>query len=44
MKKKSPEQIEMEREVSMHNYDAYKMRLFCFTAVSSPPGLLLSLH
>tara|TARA_X000001036_G_scaffold437610_1_gene483316 strand:- start:968 stop:1963 length:996 start_codon:yes stop_codon:yes gene_type:complete len=32
VKKKSPEQIEMEREVSMHNYDAYKMRLFCFTA------------
>ena len=32
VKKKSREQIEMEREVSMHNYDAYKMRLFCFTA------------
>jgi len=32
VKKKSPQQIEMEREVSMHNYDAYKMRLFCFTA------------
>jgi len=41
VKKKSPEQIEMEREVSMHNYDAYKMRLFCFTAGIIAAGFTL---
>ena len=32
LKKKSKEQIEYERSLSLQNYDAYKMRLFCFTA------------
>lgn len=41
VKKKSLEQIEMEREVSMHNYDAYKMRLFCFTAGIIAAGFTL---
>jgi hypothetical protein len=41
VKKKSPEQIKMEREVSMHNYDAYKMRLFCFTAGIIAAGFTL---